>query len=91
LPMPAGVRDALVKLDSRNVAGEARTPNVGGTLPTSFLGGPDTVIDQIKECRKQAGVGVLDLFFQTRDADPDSLTSTLDLFGKKVLPHIRDV
>ncbi|HUC73070.1 MAG TPA: LLM class flavin-dependent oxidoreductase [Stellaceae bacterium] len=91
LPMPAGVRDALVKLDSRNVAGEARTPNVGGTLPTSFIGGPEAVIDQIKECRERAGVGVLDLFFQTREADPDSLMSTLELFGKKVLPHIRDV
>jgi alkanesulfonate monooxygenase SsuD/methylene tetrahydromethanopterin reductase-like flavin-dependent oxidoreductase (luciferase family) len=91
LPMPAGVRDALVKLDSRNVAGEARTPNVGGTLPTSFLGSPETVIDQVKRCRDQVGVGVLDLFFQTRDADPDSLMSTLELFGQKVLPRIREV
>jgi alkanesulfonate monooxygenase SsuD/methylene tetrahydromethanopterin reductase-like flavin-dependent oxidoreductase (luciferase family) len=90
MPMPAGVRDALVKLDSRNVAGEARTPNVGGTLPTNFFGGPDTVIDQVKRCRDQAGIGVLDLFFQTRDADPETLLNTLTLFGEKVLPHIRD-
>jgi hypothetical protein len=34
---------------------------------------------------------VLDLFFQTRDADPQTLLSTLTLFGEKVLPHIRDV
>ena len=89
--MPAGVRDALIKLDSRNVAGEARTPNVGGTLPTTFFGGPDTVIDQIKRCREQAGVGVLDLFFQTPDADPASLMQPLELFGEKVLPRIREV
>ena len=91
LPMPARVRDALIKLDSRNVAGETRTPNVGGTLPTNFFGGPDTVIDQVKRCHDQAGIGVLDLFFQTRDADPGTLMGTLELFGKKVLPHIRDV
>ncbi len=91
LPMPAGVRDALIKLDSRNVAGEARTPNVGGNLPTNFLGGPETVISQIKRCREEVGVGVLDLFFQTRDAEPGSLMGTLDLFGERVLPHIRDV
>jgi len=91
LPMPAGVRDALIKLDSRNVAGETRTPNVGGALPTNFFGGPDTVIDQIKRCRDQAGIGVLDLFFQTRDAHPETLLSTLTLFGEKVLPHIREV
>ena len=71
--MPARVRDALIKLDSRNVAGETRTPNVGGTLPTNFFGGPDTVIDQVKRCHDQAGIGVLDLFFQTRDADPGTL------------------
>src|SRR6266436_201396 len=28
------VRDALLRLDSRNVAGETRTPNIGGVLPT---------------------------------------------------------
>ena len=28
-PMRPGVRDALLKADSRNVASEARTPNVG--------------------------------------------------------------
>jgi len=65
-PMRAGVRDALLKLDSRNVAGEARAPNVGGVLPTSFYGGPDTVVEQIKRCRQEVGVGVLDLAFQNR-------------------------
>jgi alkanesulfonate monooxygenase SsuD/methylene tetrahydromethanopterin reductase-like flavin-dependent oxidoreductase (luciferase family) len=91
LPMPAGVRDALVKLDSRNVAGEARTPSVGGNLPTNFLGGPDAVVAQIRRCREEVGVGVLDLFFQTRDAEPGTLMGTLELFGERVLPHIRDV
>jgi len=55
LPMRAGVRDALLKLDSRNVAGEARAPNVGGVLPTSFYGSPDTVVEQIKRCREEVG------------------------------------
>jgi alkanesulfonate monooxygenase SsuD/methylene tetrahydromethanopterin reductase-like flavin-dependent oxidoreductase (luciferase family) len=91
LPMPAPIRDALIKLDSRNVAGEARTPNVGGTLPTSFIGCPDTVIDQVKRCREEAGVGVLDLFFQTRDSEPETLMDALTLFGEQVLPRIREV
>jgi alkanesulfonate monooxygenase SsuD/methylene tetrahydromethanopterin reductase-like flavin-dependent oxidoreductase (luciferase family) len=91
LPVPAAIRDALIQLDSRNVAGEKRTANVGGTLPTSFIGGPATIIDQIKACREEAGVGVLDLFFQTRDPAPETLTNALSLFGESVLPHIRDV
>jgi len=91
LPLPEGIRDALVSLDSRNVAGEARTPNVGGRLPTTFVGCPDTLVAQIKQCREEAGVGVLDLFFQTRDAAPETLMENLTMFGEQVLPRIRDV
>jgi alkanesulfonate monooxygenase SsuD/methylene tetrahydromethanopterin reductase-like flavin-dependent oxidoreductase (luciferase family) len=91
-PLQAGVRDALVELDSRNVAGEARTPNVGGMLPTNFVGGPDTVVEQISRCRSEAGAGVIDLMFQTPGAkDIGLLMASLELFGKKVLPRIRDV
>ena len=91
-PMRAGVRDALLKLDSRNVAGEARTPNVGGVLPTSFYGSPDTVIAQIKRCREEVGVGVLDLAFQNPGAaDTGRLMHSLELFADKVLPRIREV
>jgi alkanesulfonate monooxygenase SsuD/methylene tetrahydromethanopterin reductase-like flavin-dependent oxidoreductase (luciferase family) len=91
-PMRAGVRDALLKLDQRNVAGEARAPNVGGVLPTSFYGGPDTVVEQIKRCREEVGVGVLDLAFQNPGApDTGRLVHSLELFADKVLPRIRGV
>jgi alkanesulfonate monooxygenase SsuD/methylene tetrahydromethanopterin reductase-like flavin-dependent oxidoreductase (luciferase family) len=91
-PMRAGVRDALLQLDSRNVAGEARTPNVGGVLPTSFYGSPDTVVEQIKRCREEVGVGVLDLAFQNPGAaDTGRLLHSLELFADKVLPRIRAV
>jgi alkanesulfonate monooxygenase SsuD/methylene tetrahydromethanopterin reductase-like flavin-dependent oxidoreductase (luciferase family) len=91
-PLQARVREALLQLDSRNVAGEARTPNVGGVLPTNFVGGPDAVIEQIKDCRSRVGAGVIDLMFQNPAAgDLGFLMRSLELFGKKVLPHIRDV
>jgi len=91
-PMRAGVRDALLKLDSRNVAGAPRTPPVGGVLPTSFYGSPDTVVEQIKRCRKEVGVGVLDLAFQNPGApDTGRLMQSLELFAEKVLPRIREV
>ncbi|MGH7114702.1 MAG: LLM class flavin-dependent oxidoreductase [Stellaceae bacterium] len=91
-PLQAGVRDALLRLDSRNVAGEARAPNVGGVLPTNFLGGPDGIVDQLKRCRSETGVGVVDLLFQTPGAnDTGLLMASLDLFGKKVLPRIRGI
>jgi alkanesulfonate monooxygenase SsuD/methylene tetrahydromethanopterin reductase-like flavin-dependent oxidoreductase (luciferase family) len=88
-PLQPAVRDALVQLDSRNVAGEARTANVGGMLPTNFFGGPDTVVEQMERCRSVAGVGVVDLLFQTPGAaDTSLLMETLELFGKKALPRI---
>jgi alkanesulfonate monooxygenase SsuD/methylene tetrahydromethanopterin reductase-like flavin-dependent oxidoreductase (luciferase family) len=91
-PLRAGVRDALLQLDSRNVAGEARTPNVGGVLPTNFVGGPDTVVEQVKRCRNEVGAGVVDLMFQIPgSSDLSFLMRSLELFGKKVLPHIRDI
>jgi alkanesulfonate monooxygenase SsuD/methylene tetrahydromethanopterin reductase-like flavin-dependent oxidoreductase (luciferase family) len=91
-PLRAPVRDALLQLDTRNVAGEARTPNVGGTLPTNFVGGPNRIVEQIRRCRAESGAGVIDLLFLTPGADDlGSLLRALELFGKKVLPHIREV
>ena len=88
----ARVRDALLQLDSRKVAGEARTPNVGGALPTNFAGGPDTVVEQIKRCRDEVGAGVVDLMFQMPgSSDLSFLMRSLELFGQKVLPHIGDI
>jgi alkanesulfonate monooxygenase SsuD/methylene tetrahydromethanopterin reductase-like flavin-dependent oxidoreductase (luciferase family) len=91
-PMRPGVREALLQLDRRNVAGEPRTPNVGGGLPTSFYGSPDTIVEQIKRCREEVGVGVLDLAFQNPGApETGRLMHSLELFADKVLPRIRGV
>jgi alkanesulfonate monooxygenase SsuD/methylene tetrahydromethanopterin reductase-like flavin-dependent oxidoreductase (luciferase family) len=88
----AGVRDALMKLDARNIAGEARAPMVNATLPTTFIGSPDTVVEQVRRCRDEVGAGVIDLSLQPPGTgDPESLMRALELFGKKVLPRLRDM
>jgi alkanesulfonate monooxygenase SsuD/methylene tetrahydromethanopterin reductase-like flavin-dependent oxidoreductase (luciferase family) len=84
-----GVRDAVMNLDARNIAGEARAPVVTGALPTAFVGGPDTIVEQIKRCREVVGAGALDLFFQP--GAPGGVMRSLELFGTKVLPRIRDL
>src|ERR1700756_4860648 len=88
-----GVAAGLLELDQRNVAGEGRRPaNVNRVLPINFCGGPDEIVTQLKQAREQIGCGVVDLFFQTPGSeDPDALMEALELFGKKVLPHIRDI
>ncbi len=91
-PLRKAVRESLSQLDSRNVAGERTSALLGSVLPTNFLGGPDTVVEQIKRCRDQVGAGVIDLMFQIPNStDPaDALMRTIKLFGEKVLPRVRD-
>jgi alkanesulfonate monooxygenase SsuD/methylene tetrahydromethanopterin reductase-like flavin-dependent oxidoreductase (luciferase family) len=92
-PLKAEVGAALLELDQRNVAGEGRRPaNVNRALPINFCGGPDEILAQLKQCREQIGAGVVDLSFQTPGSEhPDELMEALELFGKKVLPQIRDI
>ena len=90
--MRAGVRDAMATVDARNIAGEARAPLRMGALPTTFIGSPDTIVEQVRRAREVIGAGVLDLSLHppgSRDLDP--LMRALELFGKKVLPRIRDI
>ena len=90
--MRAGVRDAMMTLDARNIAGEARSPVVSGALPTTFIGSPDTVVEQVRRCRELVGAGVLDLSLHPPGStNLDPLMRALDLFGSKVLPRIRDI
>ena len=60
-------------------------------LPTNFFGSPDTVVEQIKRCRDEVGAGVVDLMFQTPGPDLSFLMGSLELFGNKVLPHVREI
>ena len=90
--MRPAVREALSKFDSRNIAGVPRAAFRDGALPTNFVGSPDTVVKQIKQCREEVGAGVIDLAFQGPSSeDPQSVLGALELFGKEVLPRIREI
>ena len=92
-PVRAGLRNALIEADTtRNVGGEKRPANVGGILPISFCGGPDRIVEQIRHCREEIGAGVIDLSLaDPGSGDTDAMMSGLELFGKKVLPRIREI
>ncbi|MSP03154.1 MAG: LLM class flavin-dependent oxidoreductase [Acetobacteraceae bacterium] len=88
----AKLAGALVEVDTRNIAGEARAASVNRALPINFVGSPDTVVEQIRSCRELTGAGVVDLGFNTPGStDPGALMEAMDLFGRKVLPRIRDI
>ena len=87
-----GVASALLTLDARNIAGEARSASINRALPINFFGSPDTVVDQVRRCSEVIGAGVIDLGFNTPGTtDPVALLDALDLFGRTVLPRIRDI
>jgi alkanesulfonate monooxygenase SsuD/methylene tetrahydromethanopterin reductase-like flavin-dependent oxidoreductase (luciferase family) len=91
-PMRAGLAKALVEQDRRNVGGEQRPANVGRVLPISFCGGPDRVVEQIRRAREEIGAGVLDLSLTDPGAgDTGAMMESLDLFGRQVLPRIREI
>jgi alkanesulfonate monooxygenase SsuD/methylene tetrahydromethanopterin reductase-like flavin-dependent oxidoreductase (luciferase family) len=91
-PLRPGVRDALMQLDSRNIAGVPRPALRDGALPTNFAGSPETVVAQIRQCRDAVGAGVIDLAFQGfAFEEPQCTMRWLELFGKEVLPRIREL
>ena len=90
--MRQGIAAALAPLEARNIAGEPRAPLRAGALPTTFIGSPDTVVEQVRRAREVIGCGVLDLSLHppgSRDLDP--MMRALDLFATKVLPRIREI
>lgn len=92
-PVRESLREPLVAADvTRNIAGQTQRASVGGVLPISFCGGPDRVLDQLRQCREQVGVGVVDLSLQDPGSgDLDAMMEGLDLFGRTVLPRLRDI
>ena len=76
--------------DLRNViAGSPQGDVVGVARGLNFIGGPDTVVKQMKAFHDQCGVGVVDLFFQQPSVDHKEVMREIELFGKEVLPRIQ--
>jgi len=56
----------------------------------SFAGSPDTVCRQLKEFHDQCGVGVVDFGFQQPGITHQEVMGELKLFGREVLPRMRE-
>jgi hypothetical protein len=48
-------------------------------------------VRQIKEYRDQCGVGLVDLFFQQPSVTHKEVMQEIDLFGREVLPRIKEL
>jgi alkanesulfonate monooxygenase SsuD/methylene tetrahydromethanopterin reductase-like flavin-dependent oxidoreductase (luciferase family) len=56
----------------------------------SFIGGPDTIVKQLKAFHDQCGMGVVDLVFQQPGITHGEVMKEIDLFGREVLPRIKE-
>ena len=72
------------------VAGSSEGDIVGLSPSLSFVGGPDTVAKQIKAFHDRCGAGVVDLFFQQPSVDHRGVMKEIELFGREVLPRIKE-
>jgi alkanesulfonate monooxygenase SsuD/methylene tetrahydromethanopterin reductase-like flavin-dependent oxidoreductase (luciferase family) len=54
-----------------------------------LMGGPDTVLAQIRAIRRELDAGILDLNFLP--VSRDKILRSIELFGTKVLPRIREL
>jgi alkanesulfonate monooxygenase SsuD/methylene tetrahydromethanopterin reductase-like flavin-dependent oxidoreductase (luciferase family) len=57
----------------------------------NFMGGPDTVAGQIEELHHRCGVGVVDLAFQQPGMSHDGVMEQVELFGRRVLPRMKEL
>ncbi len=77
-----------------------RDAGVGGTAGSpvvrnrreliTFVGGPDTIVKQLKTFHDKCGTGVVDLGFQQSGMDHGEVMKEIDLFGREVLPRIKE-
>jgi alkanesulfonate monooxygenase SsuD/methylene tetrahydromethanopterin reductase-like flavin-dependent oxidoreductase (luciferase family) len=54
------------------------------------VGGPDTIVRQLKAFHDQCGVGVVDLGFQQTGTNHREVMQEIELFGREVLPQIKE-
>jgi len=79
------------EFDLRNVLAGSAQGDVGGLARgLSFMGGPDTIVKQLKAFHDQCGAGVVDLFFQQPTLEHREVMKEIELFGKEVLPRIKE-
>jgi alkanesulfonate monooxygenase SsuD/methylene tetrahydromethanopterin reductase-like flavin-dependent oxidoreductase (luciferase family) len=74
----------------------ASSPNDRGPVSQSdvprmlFAGSPQRVVERIRAFHEQTGVGVIDLIFSGGQTPAEDVRHSIELFGREVLPHIRD-
>jgi alkanesulfonate monooxygenase SsuD/methylene tetrahydromethanopterin reductase-like flavin-dependent oxidoreductase (luciferase family) len=75
--------------------GNGHAPDAGpapyGVGRMLFSGSPETVAQQIESFHAETGVGVIDIVFSCGQNPPEVIRRSIELFGREVLPRVREV
>ena len=72
-------------------AGAAGTPGFRNRRELiTFVGDPDTIVKKLKVFHDLCGTGVVDLGFQESGMDHEEVMKEIELFGREVLPRIKE-
>jgi alkanesulfonate monooxygenase SsuD/methylene tetrahydromethanopterin reductase-like flavin-dependent oxidoreductase (luciferase family) len=88
-PVPGPVREAAVAPPVTHAPDADARPFPPGHI--LFWGSPDTVVERIRAFHALTGVGVLDLLFSSVQLPHADIQRSIELFGREVLPRIRDI
>ncbi|MBM3503853.1 MAG: LLM class flavin-dependent oxidoreductase [Alphaproteobacteria bacterium] len=77
----------------KDIAAQMRTTTMDDLIArrTILCGTPEDVVTQIKDIHKAIGHGRMNLNMKIGNIANDVTTSGLELFGQRVLPHVRDL
>lgn len=80
--------------DGDGAGGRSHAPDTGpvgfGLGRLLFAGTPDVIVERIRAFHAATGVGVLDLIFTAGQTPPEAVRRGIELFGRDVLPRIRE-
>ena len=78
--------------DGSHIFAAGNTARAGRSIRgmVGFVGSPDTVVEQLQAFHEQCGVGVVDLGFQQPGIGHDRVMQEIKLFGREVLPRIKE-
>ena len=88
----AAERTASSSADSGSDGTNKKKKAAGFALGTlAFSGGPQTVVEQIREFHEETGVGFFDFVFSGGGLTAQERERSLRLFGEEVIPQLRDL
>lgn len=85
--MRDGVSEAVARLDPAGM----NMAKMEEFSIARFVGTPDMIVRQIRECKEQGGAGVIDFGFHVPGLTHDEVMLRMELFGAEVLPRIREI